>query len=354
MSGIHEVAEHVEHAAHEAHGDGGHGDHGGGSKSIARYVGLTMAVLGVFLALCSALVGSQRTELVQTMVRQANTFNEYQAASTKYRLIMTQLEQTYAMTPSRSLTKELDGRLAEVKVPDDQAGMATLQRDVFKDLSTLLTPRKLEVESLLSSVERYNEERQAAKAWAQSYDDEVKAHAEAAEDFEKAQLLAEVGIVVASIALLLSNKPLWFIAVACLVGSGGTAGRTFFHTNHEVHEAEEKIEHAKEHYTELRELKDASGKRLADAHDEEILAKIRERFGVAETPKGTEHGTAEHAPGPHDADPARGAASAHGSEPSPSASASHGSAPAHGAPPARAPEHPAPPAPKPSPNDPGY
>jgi hypothetical protein len=359
MGGIHEVAEHIEHAAHAEHGGHG-GGHGGGGKSITKYVGLTMAVLGVFLALCSALVGAERTELVQTMVEQSNTFAEFQAASTKYRVVMTQLEQTYAVTPSRALTRELDGKLAEVKVPDDQTAMAGLQRDVFKDLSALLTPRKVEVESFLASVDRYNDERKAAKAWAQSYDDEVKAHAEAAESYEKAQLAAEVGIVIASIALLLTSRPLWIIALLGLAASAGTAGKTWFHTHSEVHEAREKIEHAKEHYTELREQKDANGKRIAEVHDEEIMAKIRERLSIAAPPPKADHGAAGgHGGGEpaHGAAPAKSGEPAHAAEPVKSGEPAHGAEPAksgepaHGATPPKSgePAHAATPAPSVSP-----
>ena len=48
----HEIVEHIEHAAH-----GGHGGSG-----PARYIGITMALLGVMVAFCSAMVGAQRTE----------------------------------------------------------------------------------------------------------------------------------------------------------------------------------------------------------------------------------------------------------------------------------------------------
>ena len=81
MSEVTELMENMEHAGH----GGGHGDHGGGKKSIAKYVGITMAVLGVLLALCSAMVGGTRTELIATMVQRTNVAMKYQAVSTKFR-----------------------------------------------------------------------------------------------------------------------------------------------------------------------------------------------------------------------------------------------------------------------------
>ena len=48
---VNEFVEHMEHAAHASHE--GHG----GSKNLGKYIGITMALLGVMLALCAALVG---------------------------------------------------------------------------------------------------------------------------------------------------------------------------------------------------------------------------------------------------------------------------------------------------------
>ena len=58
MGEVDELAEHIAHA-----GEAGH---------LGKYLGITMACLGVLLALCAALVGGQRTELIATMVEQTN------------------------------------------------------------------------------------------------------------------------------------------------------------------------------------------------------------------------------------------------------------------------------------------
>jgi hypothetical protein len=277
MNQAHEIAEKIEGAAH--HDGGAHGAHGGGG--IGKFVGLTMAVIGVLLAICSAYVGSERTELVQTMVRQSNTYSEYQTSSTKYRAMMAQIQQTYAVTPGRRLLTEALERLDQIQVAKDSQDMATLQKATLKELMTLLTPRKSEIESFLATVARFSEERKAARAWAESYDDEVHAHFEGSEQFERAQLLAEIGIVVASIALLRSSKPFWYVSIVAAVVCAVLVGKTWMSLRNEVHEAEEKQAHAREHYEELRGKKDASGKRAVDVQDDETLAKIRERFGIA-------------------------------------------------------------------------
>ena len=95
MSGAHEIAEHIEHAAH---GDKGHG-HGGG---VGRLAGITMAILGVLLALCAALVGGARTDLIATMVEQSNTYGKYQAQRMKFRMTMTELATLHALSPSHT------------------------------------------------------------------------------------------------------------------------------------------------------------------------------------------------------------------------------------------------------------
>jgi hypothetical protein len=291
MGGAHEIAEKIEHAAHGEEG------HGGGHGSIGKFIGLTMAVLGVMLAVCSAFVGSERTELVKTMVEQSNAYGEYQAESMKFRAMMAQVQQTYAVTPSRHLTAEAIERLDKMPVPKEQEQIAALDKATLKELVTLLTPRKSEVESFLSTIERYGEERKAAKGWAESYDAEVHAHFEGSEEFEKAQLLAEIGIVIASIALLMGSRPFWFVSIAAAVLCAVLVGKTWMSVKHEVHEGEEKQHHAHHEYEELRGKKDANGKRAADVRDEQTLAKIRERFGIAAAPAGSAAPAPDHGHG---------------------------------------------------------
>src|SRR5450631_3740524 len=109
MDDISEVAEHIEHAAH----GGEHAAPHGTKPSHSKYVGITMAVLGVLLALTSALVGGARTELIATMVEQTGTSMRYQAVVMKQRTLLAQLQQLHALLPSdpgqfAAVEKELD------------------------------------------------------------------------------------------------------------------------------------------------------------------------------------------------------------------------------------------------------
>jgi hypothetical protein len=52
-----------------------------------------MALVGVLIAFCAAMVGSQRNELTRkTLIEQTQAHSDYSSASTKFRLIMMELE----------------------------------------------------------------------------------------------------------------------------------------------------------------------------------------------------------------------------------------------------------------------
>jgi len=78
----HEITEHIEHAAHDPH-----------QGSLTRWIGITIAIVGVLMAVCSAQVGEARTELIATMVNETGAALEYQTVSTKYRMLQAQLQQ---------------------------------------------------------------------------------------------------------------------------------------------------------------------------------------------------------------------------------------------------------------------
>jgi len=90
MAGAHEKLEHAEHAAHS--------DSHGGSHN--KLFGVTMALIGVLIAFCSAMVGSERNELTRTMIEQTQAHSDYTAASTKLRLIMIEIEKQRARVAS--------------------------------------------------------------------------------------------------------------------------------------------------------------------------------------------------------------------------------------------------------------
>ena len=208
MAGAHEKLEHAEHAAHSD-------SHGGGHNKL---FGVTMALIGVLIAFCSAMVGSERNELTRAMIEQTQAHSDYTAASTKLRLIMIELEKQHA-------------RVAAAR--DPQGGFSPVPR-------------------FIKLANDYTKERNMAKTWADTYRPLVGGHFDAAEGYERAQLIAEIGIVLASLGVLLVSRPAWMLSVILSVICVFQLGRTFVHTSNVVRTSNEKIHHAEEAYTELR------------------------------------------------------------------------------------------------------
>lgn len=228
MGGAHEAMEHAEHIGHAAHGHGGDGE---GHKGPGKGVGITMALLGVMLALCAAMVGAERTEFISTVVEQSNVLNEGQAVSTKYRLALSELEQTYAVTPSRKHTEQYAKDVDALPMKPEYAELTNAIKFSTKELVQLLTPRKTEVKSFIDTIERYAEERKEVREWGDAFAPEARAHFEAAEWYEKAQLASEIGIVIASVALLMASRPFWFISLVFGTGCAFLLVFTWFRTH---------------------------------------------------------------------------------------------------------------------------
>ncbi len=220
MSGAHEKLERAEHAAHN---EGGH-----------KLFGVTMALTGVLIAFCAAMVGSERNELTRAMIEQTQAHADFTSASTKFRLIMLELEKQRA-------------RVAAAR--DTTGGWSPVER--FIELAG-----------------DYAKERSLAKTWADTYKPLVDAHFDAAEGYERAQLIAEIGIVLASLAVLLGSRPAWFISVVLAVACIVQIGRTFFPTGRVVKETLAKVSRAEEAYEELRKG------HLGANEDEQVIERL--------------------------------------------------------------------------------
>ena len=216
MSEALDALEHAEHAAHA----GGHGHAGPDGKphGPGKLIGLTMALIGVLIAFCAALVGGERNELTRSMIEQTQAHSDYSSASTKFRLIMLELEKQ---------------RGAMASAPAGAAVNPVLPR--FLRLYT-----------------DYAKERELSKGWSDSYDPMVQAHFEGAEGYEHAQLIAEIGIVLASLGVLLGSRSAWLVSIVLAVVCVVQLGRTNLHTRHEMAEAEEHVHHSAAAYQALR------------------------------------------------------------------------------------------------------
>ena len=266
MSEASELMEHMEHAAHQGHGHGPAG-------SLGKYVGITMATLGVLLALSSALLGGQRTELIATMVEQSNTGTKYQAISTKYRIMLAQLQQLHSLAPNAEKFKEWDDAVRKLQGEISSADVARLSRIVRTENAKNLDaeiPTHGDLMQFVTKINALEKEQEAAREWTESYEAAVETHSHAAERYEWAQLASEIGIVIASIALLFMSRPAWIGAVLLGVATVLIAGVTFYTSSNQLHAAEQKIEESQRHFESLNS--DAK----SGAADEELLKAVED------------------------------------------------------------------------------
>lgn len=209
MAGAHEAMELGEKAAHAAHG--------GGDK-LGMWIGVSMAILGVLLAVCSAFVGSERTQLLSKMIEEEHAHAKYQAQDVKHRMAFLTLSQAHALAFGSDPGKV----------------------------------NKADVLVMANTVDRYLEESVLAKEATQSYQKVVHLHMEAQEGYEHGLLAAEIGIVIASIALMLRRRSVWLVAVAMGILSTGLAATTYLHSGKEMRESLDKIAEATKRYDEKR------------------------------------------------------------------------------------------------------
>jgi Domain of unknown function (DUF4337) len=203
------AAESLEHAHHVAHGGG----HETGPLSVR--VGITIAILGVILAFAAAKVGGERTELVQALVDQQHANANYQAQDVKHRIAVLALQNLHA-----------EAEVGKTGAAD-MYGMAL-------------------------SAERYEQEAAIAKTWVDAFDPMIETISEGQEHYERGQLAAEFGIVIASIALLFKRKEPWFLAIALGLLSLVLIFMTYMHSHATVHDAKEKVDVAETKFDEMR------------------------------------------------------------------------------------------------------
>ncbi len=264
----HEIHEQIEHAGHAGHG----------GSLLPQFIGITIAILGVLLALSSAQLGAARTELVATMVEANDTSLKHQTISTKTLMLLANLQQLVALQADEGDLKKADEELkkleAEVKNPEIALVIKANHIQTKKILDTV-TPTDEVMVHFAENIRANEKEGEAAKEWAESYEGAIQTHAATAEHFEIALLGAEIGIVVASVGLLLAKK-VWFArgawGIALLLGvlSLSVAGWTKIENSGALHAAEQKIHDAKHHYEEL------LSKRTSDT-DEKMLEEIEKK-----------------------------------------------------------------------------
>jgi hypothetical protein len=244
------ASEHLEHMQHVAHADehdhdGGEG-HGQAHGHLSTYTGITMAVLGVILAFASAKVGGERTILVKTMVEQEDAQMRYITQDLKHRIAVISLRQLRATLPVLAAP-------AKAAATVDGKEMVALAR----------------------TVQRYDKESQAAGQWAEAYTPAIEAHVEGQEYYEWGMLCAEIGIVIASVALLLRKRMAWYLSIALGAASVAVLIFTYVKTEPVVRTIEERTSEAAAIYRNMRAADKTTTADDALTHD--VLASYGEQ-----------------------------------------------------------------------------
>jgi hypothetical protein len=274
MSEATELLEKMEEAAGH-----GHGEHGAGGHGPGKMIGITMAILGVMLAFCAAMVGSERTELIKATVEQSNKWGVYQAEATKYRVMEADYEMLHALTPNKAEVKKFEEKLSSVRRAggksddEDTAELKDAIHVATIELADVLTPDPEDEQRISGLGTKYKHDMAEAREDAEAYDGAIEAHHEASEWYERAQLCAEIGIVIASIALLLASRAVWAVSAIIGLAGGGIVGWTFAHTHAAVAAAERKIEEAVKRTAEIEKDDDDDDK----AKDEKPGAKADDK-----------------------------------------------------------------------------
>lgn len=181
----------------------------------------------------------------------------------KFRVIDANFELLKSISPKPDEIQKVETTLRSKRAPsgkadrEDTAELKDLIASSTDDMADLLTPDPEEIVRFKRLSRNYERDMRDAKEDAEAYDEAIEAHRNAAEWYERAQLGAEVGIVVASIALLLSNRFVWLMSVVLGLGSAGTLASTVVRTAAAVKQAEAKIRAAAENVVKLESDDDA-------------------------------------------------------------------------------------------------
>ncbi len=129
--------------------------------------------------------------------------------------------------------------------------------------------------ALARTVQRYYNESQAAVEWDIAYTPAIQAHVEGQEYYEWGMLCAEIGIVIASVSLLLRKRVFLYLAIALGVASVAVLIFTYVKTEPVVRAIEERTAAAEKVYGTMR----AADKTTTadDALTNEVLASYGER-----------------------------------------------------------------------------
>jgi hypothetical protein len=181
------------------------------------------------------------------MVEQADKLGLYQSEAMKFRVMQADYEILHALTPSKAEVAKFESALTNVRArtgkadDEDTAELKDTVDVATRALADILSPDTEDEDRFAKLRDAYQHDMAEAKEDAEAYDPAIEAHQAAAEWYERAQLCAEIGIVIASIALLLGSRTMWGVAIVIGIAGAGIIGKTYAETGHALEAAEKKI-----------------------------------------------------------------------------------------------------------------
>jgi hypothetical protein len=179
-----------------------------------KIVGLSIGILAVIVAVTAALGSSQRDKMTQAMIRQSQAIAKEASGSAKLRSVLIELERLSSLPKEKRSDRELRDQLS-----------------FYSD---------------------YLAERNISKEWAESMDPSIEIHLEATEDYDTAQLLAEMGIAIASLSMLIHSRKVWYLSLVLGALSMLQLSKTSYIVHHENTSIEMKIGEIAKRYEDLR------------------------------------------------------------------------------------------------------
>ena len=170
-----------------------HGPHADAHDPFQKKVAISMSVYAVMLAFVTMLTNQSRTEALLLSNEAGNQWAFFQAKSTKGMLVRAEAD--------------LVETLSDEKGPRAEASAKVRAH-------------------FLEEAERYDVEKEGIKEHAEELAAEAEANKAKEGKFEYASVAVELGIVIATVALLLTSAPAWWVSIALVVGGLGWTAKT--------------------------------------------------------------------------------------------------------------------------------
>jgi hypothetical protein len=183
-------------------------------------------------------------------------------------VLLAQLRQLHSLEPDPAVFKKWDEESKNLAVSLGVADTAKVARIIrlenAKNLNAEI-PTHDDMVSFATLIKSVEKEQETALEWSESYEPAIKTHSLAAEHYEWGQLATEIGVVIASLALLFTSRKAWYVALIMVISTLAILSITFITVTTQMGKAEEEIDKAHKQFLA------ANDEKKGKAADEELL-----------------------------------------------------------------------------------